>query len=130
MADQSLLNEKQDKLMFDMTVAWEAVKRDEATNPETLLAAANGAREALLSGGTWPENHWLEYIFMVGANCCATAVLNMNRYHEFKDIMGDLYSEVIRLKWIRGGPAGYFDQREAEGLSRAVGQWQLYRDSP
>lgn len=127
MADQSMLNERQDKLMFDMTLAWEAVKRDEATDPETLLAAAECAREALLEGGTWPDDHWLEYIFMVGANCCATAVLNMGRCHDFKDIMGDLYSEVIRLKWIKGGPAEYFDQREAEGLSRAVGQWQAYR---
>jgi hypothetical protein len=127
MADQSLLSNDQDKLMFDMTLAWEAVKADQATNPDTLFEAARSAWDALLKGGTWPEEHWLEYIFMVGANSCATAVLNMNRYLEYKDIMNDLYSEVIRLKWIRGGPAGYFDRQEAEGLSRAVGQWQLYQ---
>lgn len=127
MADQSLLNARQDKLMFDMTFAWEAVKADRGTDPDTLLVAAQCARDALLQGGTWPEDHWLEYIFMVGANTCATAVLNLNRYEEYKDIMADLYGEVIRLKWIRGGPNGYFDSREAEGLSRAVGQWQLYR---
>jgi hypothetical protein len=127
MADQSLLNETQDKLLFDMTLAWEAVKADRGTDPDKMLVAAQCARNALLQGGTWPEPHWLEYIFMVGANSCATAVLNYNRYYDFEEIMKDLYNEIIRLKWIRGGPAGYFDQNEAEGLSRAVGLWQLYQ---
>lgn len=131
MADQSLLDKTQDKLMLDMTMAWEKVKADGATDPDLMLIAAERARDALLQGGSWPESHWLEYIFMVGANCCATAVLNYNRYFDFEDIMKELYGEVIRLKWIKGGPAGYFDQNEAEGLSRAVGMWQLYRkDTP
>jgi hypothetical protein len=127
MPDVSLLSEQQDILMGDLSRAWEAAKADNMQNPDSLLLAAQCARDALMQGGTWPETIWLENIFMIGANCCASAVLNLGRYEDHKEIMSDLYGEVIRLKWIKGGPSGHFDAGEAEGLSRAVGMWQTYK---
>lgn len=127
MPDQSLLSAKQDELQLKLTVAWNAAQADGLQDPATLLRAAQSAHTALLEGGTWPDPFWLENIFMIGANTCACGVLNLGMYEEFKGIMDDLYGEVIRLKWIRGGPGGFFDEDEAAGLSRAVGQWQQHR---
>ena len=129
MPDQSLLNPLQDELQREMTIAWESARAAELGDPVTLLQGARCAHAGLMQGGTWPDSFWLENIFMVGANCCACGVLNLGMYDEMKQLMEDLYGEVIRLKWTRGGPSGFFDENEAAGLSRAVGQWQVHRPS-
>lgn len=121
-ADQLRLSEEQNRLMAALTDAWEEAKADRL-GATTCLVAAEKARDALQKGGTWPDTFWVENILMIGANCCAKAVLNDGLYLPYKEIMETLYGEVLERRWIKGGPTLFFDEREATGLSRAVGQW-------
>jgi hypothetical protein len=107
-------------------MAWEAAQHDGLDNPDTLVPAAHLARATLEQGGNWPDTAWVESILMIGANCSAAAVLNHGMYVELKDTIGVLYQEVLDRRWLQGGPTGLFEQSESEGLSRAVGQWQLH----
>jgi hypothetical protein len=127
MADQSFLSERQDELMCAATEAWQQAKEEGLGNTDSLLVAARRALEGIQNGGAWPETIWVESLLSIGANCCATAVLNHGQYELFRDVMGPLYQEVLDRRWLKGGPSGHFDEREAMGLSKAVGQWQLYR---
>lgn len=129
MADQSLLSEKQDQLMADLTDLWD-VARAARLPPDLSLAAVKKACQALQEGGAWPDSFWMENILMIGANCGASAVLNHGRYDEFEPYIKVLHQEVLDRRWLAGGPTGHFEQREAEGLSRAVGVWQTRQAGP
>jgi hypothetical protein len=120
MPDQSLLSPLQNDLMETMTIAWDSAKESRLQDETSCLRAAEGSLDALVRGGHWPDTYWIEYILVVGANTCGSAVLNRNQSSEYGHIVIPLFEEMRRRGWLEGGPTGYFDAREADGLSRAA----------
>lgn len=124
--DTSQFTPTQHELMGNLSDRWSEVRATGAQDVDALVACAEAAWRALLDGGAWPGDVWVEEILMIGANACASAVLNHGQYLRLKDACGGLHQEVLDRRWLHGGPSGRLEQSEVEGLGRAVGQWQVY----
>ena len=116
--------------MFMLTAGWDTARQRQLEDADSLIAAANAASDALRNGDAWPDVAWMEDILTIGANASAAAVLNHGRYEDLKDVCNLLCQEVLDRRWLWGGPNGVLEQHEVEGLSRAVGQWQVRSAAP
>ncbi len=126
MPDQSQLNPQQDMLMQEMAVPWEAVKASRGENMQATRQAAEGARDALLNGGEWPDSQWVEFILLVGAATCSDAIFNKGLYIEYYEIVDILFAEMTKRGWEKGGPTDYFDDYNAQALTRAANEWKTH----
>lgn len=121
-ADYDSLSAGQHEVMQAASEAWDGVQQTGGEDPRPLVACAEAAVRGLNAGIS--HELWVENLMMMGGNSAVMLWLKHRNAAEAGRFLPTFSDNILKRRWLQGGPNGTFEAHEARNIMLALNEVQ------